>query len=730
MDGNYEGAHHTYIYSTLENIKNPIITETYSLPYQIKKKIRAAPNPFSSAYAECVFLRTYSRKKEDGTKETWGDTVIRVMEGLCCAYLTHYRRNGLTVDMPWLNKFASDMTWSFFNLQWSPPGRGLWAMGTEHTRANGNASLNNCYACATVDLVKAASFCFDMLACGGGVGYDCSFNSKVIMPNKTDNFIFKCPDTRQGWACCIELLLRAYIPIDGVLTNKFPIFDLSLVRPYGEPIKGFGGKASGPEPLKKVLKEIEIFLDTYIAWQQDQSFFVFRDMVERLYSIGSYQGSSLKDEVDKLQAAWKTGKKTYGKSRLVVDIMNVIGKAVIAGNVRRSATIAISDAGDEEFLILKEYSINPERSAWSWMSNNSIRMESDEDFSNTIPEIAKRVQNGGEPGGINMKTLKHARLGDKSYGEDTANLMNPCGEISLNSFEPCCLSTLCPVKCIDSNGIIDENTVLAAARYACFYASTVTLIRHHWPESNAIVAKNRRIGVSLTGIAELVDNPKYGYTYLNNMCRKVYNELRSFNNQFAEKSGVPRSIKVSTIKPEGSLSVIMETSAGMHWPICRYCKRRIALSKDSELIEPLKNAGYQIEESTLDSNTVYAIFPLSSNGARPEREISLFEQFGLAASLQKHYSDNSCSFTGHFSKERESSIVDKCMSMFAPMMKSWSVMPYSDDTNQKTIYKHLPFEEVSEEEYQELLKKIKPVQWSKISSDAVVEKGCNTDTCS
>ncbi len=727
MDGKYLGAEHTYIYGTLQNIKDPIITEKYTLPYTTKKRLHAAKTPFTSAYAECVFLRTYSRKREDGSKETWADCVIRVMEGVLSAFLTHYKKNGLAIDYTWLNNFAVEMTWAFFDLHWSPPGRGLWAMGTDHVSKNGSSALNNCYAAETSNLVLAASFVMDQLMCGGGLGFSCDWDGVAHPPDKTSSFVYVCDDTRQSWVACLEILVRAYVPVNGRITNKFPIFDFGKVRARGLPIRGFGGLSSGPAPLKKLLQQVEIYFDTYLAWKREESFFVFRDMVERLYAIGCYPGSTLTDEINKLKAAWKTGKKTYGKSRLVVDVMNAIGACVVAGNVRRSAEIALGDFGDNEFLELKNFEINPERCDM-WMSNNTIRLSQDEDFAKGIPEIAKRVIVGGEPGVFSLRTSKHARIGDRTYGDDSGKLLNPCGEIILNSFEPCCLATIGLTKCNGKDGKLDENLLLQAARYATFYASTVTLIRHHWPESNAIVSKNRRIGVSLNGIAEFVDN--YSYTYLNELCRKVYDEIRSFNTHLAAQSGVPRSIRVTCIKPEGSMACIMETSAGMHWPICRYAKRRIALSKESELIVPLSQAGYQMEQSTLDPNTVYAIFPLSSNGARPEREVSIFEQFGLASTLARHFVDNSVSFTGHFSSEREASVVEKAIAMFIPSLKAASLMPYSDDVNKKSVYKHLPFEEISREEYENLVKVIKPVKWDMSKGeDAKMQKGCTNDTC-
>lgn len=871
-DGDYTGAGHTYIVATLENIREPIITEEYSLPQDLKEELLSAPSPFKNAYAECVYLRTYSRKKEDGTKERWAETVIRVIEGTIAAYLTHYKKNGLTVD-PNLNDFARGMTKSLFNKEWSPPGRGLYCCGTNLVRKTGSASLNNCYACETKDLILACSWTMDNLMLGGGVSFDTSWNGEIRGPDKKDTFLFRIPDTRQGWVAALELLLRAYIPLNGIITNKFPIFDFSLIRKEGEPLRGFGGIASGPEPLKVLLNRVEIFLDTYLEYHNEKFLFrdkimveiwrkeIFRNMLQRLHNNDCYPCENFVKEMKDLEKALSTGKKTYGKPRLIVDIMNAIGCCVVSGNIRRSSQLALSEAGNKEFLDLKNDEINPERRPIKHISNNSFCFSKNEDFEKYIPQISERIRKNGEPGFFNLiNAQKYGRITDEKYGKDKGNLLNPCvtgdtlvltdegekrvdclhksffaivdgkkyfcsgfwktgekqvyeiilkngmkvratedhkfllinhttqwvpvknlttgyklriltdyinitdppyseitgiikqgvesvydcqvntinafsangilahncGEIILESFEPCCLANVVPVNCL-TYGEIDMEKVLQAGRYATFYASVVTTIRHHSQYTNCIIARNRRIGIALTGISDIYETK--GLTYLTTLARHLYHEIRNYNTDFASKSGIPRSIRVTTCKPDGSLSIILEVSGcGVHFPLCSFAKRRIALSKNSELLQPLIEAGYQMEESCYDPYTIYVIFPLEFKG-RSVRDVSLFEQFGIVSALQRCYSDNSISFTGSFSLEKEGHLIEKCLSMFAPQIKSCSLLPYHENINEK-IYKHLPFEEITEEEYKELIKDIKRVNWNiKNGEDAIIERGCTSDMC-
>jgi ribonucleoside-diphosphate reductase alpha chain len=720
MEDNYTGSEHTFIYKTLENVKNPAISDSirYHLKEEIKNELNNLKVPFEDDdYRYSIYLRTYSRLKSDGSRERWPDTVIRVIEGTMTCYINHMNKNNLYVNMDKVDRKAHKMALSLFNLEFSPPGRGLYAMGTEHVYKNGNAALTNCGACETKNLIKALSWSMDNLMLGAGIGFDCSWKGTAIAPNKNDFFIYVIPDTRQGWVSALELLVRAYIPVKGQITNKFPIFDFSLIRKRGTPIKGFGGTASGPEPLIILLNRIEIYFDTYIAYQQartkEEQADVYENMVRNLVARNAYREiDNLENEIKIVRESVFKYDKPYDNTRLIVDCFNSIGICVVSGNVRRSSLIALGDYGDKTFLDLKNYEVCPERTNISYMSNNTVRIWKNEDFEKALPDIAERIKNNGEPGVANMiNCQKYGRIGDKTYGEDLATLLNPCGEVMLESFETCILATPCPYNCRldlnDPKSPIDEKKVHRATKFATFYATVVTTIRHHWFETNQIIAANRRIGVSFGGVTNISEN--YGTTKLIKYCRDMYFLIRKYNAQLTSKLGIPRSIRVTTCKPEGSLSGIMGVCAGVHFPICEFGERRVIFDKDDPLVSLLRAANYQIEPSAYgQENVAVVVFPIKSNGVKAAKKVSIYKKFSIATLMQRHFADNSVSFTGDFSFEKEGEEVESVLSCNVSSFKSVSMLPHFESHQ---VYKQLPFTEITEEEYWSLVKRIGEVQW-------------------
>ncbi len=727
-DDNYGGAEHTYIYETVELTKTPAITNRYTLHDDIKNELLKLPVPpiSSCAYRYSVFLRTYSRLLPNGAREQWIDTVLRVIQGTMSCYINHMKNNGLRVDFNWVDKKALRMAKSLYQMKWSPPGRGLYAMGTDHTYKNGNAALNNCYACDTKNLVKSLSWAMDMLMCGGGVGFDCTWDGVAIKPNKQDFFVYTVPDTRQGWVSALELLLRSYIPVDGKITNAFPIFDYSIIRPYGAAIRGFGGTASGPEPLRVLLIRMEIFLDMFIDYQIantiDQKADLYETMVRRQHehNVYTFNKYDIEETVSLVRSTVYKYDKPYNITRLIVDAFNSVGSCVMSGNVRRSSLIALADAGDQVFLDLKNLEVNPERCSLYHRSNNTVRFWASEQFDQWLPQIIERVRNNGEPGIANMiNCQKYGRYTDIKYGPDTATLLNPCGEINLNSFEPCTLSTICPYNCridpTNEKSPIDEKEMMRACKDATFYATVVTTVRHHWYDSNEIIAKNRRIGVSFGGITNIYDN--YGCRYLISVARKLYFYIRQVNETFASTFGIPRAIRVTTVKPEGTLSIVMNVNAGCHFAIIKYGKRRVGFDDNNPIVKLLQQAGYESEKSVYNSTMTNIIFPISSMGTRSAKTVSIHEKFLLAALMQRHYSDNSVSFTGDFSYENESEDIERVVSAYANQIKSVSMLPFKQDTQ---VYAQMPFEETCADEYQQRSSNVSPVNWSSLfeSTDA------------
>lgn len=383
--------------STINITKTNIrpVTQRFIMSNETKQEIFSKTPIFGfNGLGEVVFRRTYSRDNE-----SWHDVVIRVIEGILSIRKEHFYRNSLEWNDEQWQLFAKNMAFSLFDMEWLPPGRGLWMMGTDFTYNKGSLALFNCASTDTKDdLVLSAEWTMDALMNGVGVGFTTYWRGEALPPNKEDTEVFIIPDSREGWVQSLIILMCSYIDSPKYGKCKFPVFDYSQIRPAGLPIRGFGGLASGPEPLIKLHSRIETYLDNFCNG------YIENENGER---------------------------KDYNHTRLVADIFNAIGACVVAGNVRRSAEISLGDVEDPTFINLKNYEENPERMEIGWMSNNSVVLKPDcdyEDFS-MIPEMARRIIDNGEPGMINLVNIqKYGRYGKEM--KDEATLVNPCGEFT------------------------------------------------------------------------------------------------------------------------------------------------------------------------------------------------------------------------------------------------------------------------------------------------------------
>jgi len=620
-------------------------------------------------FGELVYYRTYSRLKPDNTQESWADTVVRVINGIFSIRKAHFINNKL----PWKESFhqelAAEMAIAMFNMEWLPPGRGLWAMGTPYIFERGNSSaLQNCGAVKTKNLADSAAWTADMLMCGVGIGWDTSWGGTASKPNKCNNRLFEIPDTREGWAESIRLLIFSY-------TNKtpFPIFGYLKIRQAGKPIRGFGGTASGYEPLKLLHERIENTLDNYC------------------------------DGI-------------ICKTRCIADIMNSIGACVVAGNVRRSAQIAIGSLDDDVFLNLKNYTKYPERAAIGWMSNNSIILKEHNDFER-LPAIAERIRDNGEPGLINLINVqKFGRYGELK--PDKAELFNPCGEQPLESKECCTLVEVFPTRC----DTIEK--LMRAIEYATFYASSVTLLSTHCEETNAVMQRNRRIGVSISGITELLQ--KTGASGTTRILRDGYKRVREINAKLAAEAGIPQSIRITTVKPSGSISLLAGCSPGAHFPTFQYAIRRVRVGVNTPVGNFLVSTGLPYELDSYSDNTYVFSFPIQCNNARPAKEVSAWEQFSLLAMLQREWSDNAVSQTIYFDREKEGRHLEHMLAQFAPLIKSVSLLPHSDNG----AYKQMPYEGITKEQFEDIKREMPKIDWRNFSgNDGQDSRYCTNDSC-
>lgn len=660
---------------------------------------------------EVVFRRTYSRNNE-----SWYDVVIRVIEGVMSIRKEHFARNSLLWNDNEWQDFAKDMAFSLFDMEWLPPGRGLWMMGTDFTYKRGSTALNNCSATDTKnDLVHSAEWTMDCLMNGVGVGFSTYWRGSATKPDKNDTEVYIIPDSREGWVESLILLMCSYIDSPKYGKNKFPKFDYSKIRPKGLPISGFGGLSSGPEPLMKMHNRIESYLDAFCDKELNTTATTYKEHKNE-------DGTS----------EWKSEEisvcKPYGHTRLIADIFNSIGACVVAGNVRRSAEICLGDVEDNEFIDLKNYEKNPERGEIGWMSNNSVVLKADqnyEDFS-FIPDMAKRIVDNGEPGMINLYNMqKFARYGKEK--SDKGTLVNPCGEIVLENFELCNLAETFPPRCKNSNRFYQ------ALKYATFYASTVSLLPTHRPETNAVIAKNRRIGVSISGIAQWASNQslvesewgEMNYTKMTTYLREGYKIVLNENAKLAESAGVPASIRVTTVKPSGSISLLAGCTPGVHYPVSRYAIRRMRIGKDSPLVQSLIDAGIPNEDDTYSDNTLVFSFAIDHGNVRPCEEVSPWEQFSVVAMLQRCYADNCVSATVYFDKEKDGPDVEKMLAMYIPILKSVSLLPHSGHG-----YAQAPYEPINKDKYEELKNSYKLPKFNNIVNNVPEgSKYCDGESC-
>lgn len=364
------------------------INEHFNLQEQYVAALeKLVPNFGYNGFGELVYYRSYSRMILDKKgsflrQENWHDTVLRVINGVMSIRKDWYTRNHIEWNEDKWQKYAFEMSRSMFKMEWLPPGRGLWAMGTNLIRDRGAMALYNCcFTEITNDWIEELSWLMDTLMYGCGVGFKVVRTGlELDTPDRSSDFVI--PDSREGWVDAMRHLFLSFVKGGcGVV----PVFDYSLIRPEGSLIKSFGGIASGPAPLKAMLDQMEDLLYRYATQSQDY------------------------DEV-----TFKT------------DMANLIGVCVVTGNVRRSAELALCDINDPVFMGLKDYSSHPERAAWGWMSNNSVILDNDEDFEK-LDLIAEANINGYDIGYVNYRTLPQGRIGkDDDVRYDIATGLNPC----------------------------------------------------------------------------------------------------------------------------------------------------------------------------------------------------------------------------------------------------------------------------------------------------------------
>jgi ribonucleoside-triphosphate reductase (thioredoxin) len=727
-----------------------------------------------------IYLRTYSRKKKDGTLERWDETVQRITEGNYRIEAKRLQEIGKlsTKKVKALNTEMERFYHLVFNLVMTPPGRGLWMSGTEYAEKVGDAE-NNCWGVSMRPqpyftgeeprVSFAPVFTFDQAMKGGGVGINIQRKYVDQIPKVTNaldlqficnmhhadfyseleavgviedhmydgdeevDIVHTVADSREGWAEALKIVIDAHYEGLEELT-----LDISDIRPRGTDIKGFGGVASGPLPLVTMLTKVNEILNRRVS-----------------------------DYVTPTE---------WG------DVVQLIGTCVVAGNVRRTALILIGDESDKEYIESKNYSLpqNLEASQWRWASNNSVDIGVDTDRE-TLRGLAVNIYYNGEPGYVNIELSRNFGRIIDGFQQDIdaeVEVFNPCGEITLPNSSPCNLFeiNLPRIHELIEKGIEGEHLYEEAMYLATRYAYRITFRHYEWEATREVVYRHRRLGVGVTGITDFVlakfgqravmgftpsGEPMYNYE----VCRffdKMYGFVRSANKEQAAELEANESIKVTTVKPSGTVSLLMGVSPGQHYHWAPFMIRRVRMSANAPLLPILMQCGYYIEPAVkgfnadgtyvYDYNTVVVEFPVKAPTAdHPEFQsagsVPLREQAALQALLATYWSDNAVSATLSFHKAKpkpvyfedgtmlldkfgqpelktdvreENEVIDQItdiLDRYKGVIKSTSLLPHATDT-----YPQMPYEEISKEKYDKMVAKLTAKPWELINGSVVAEE--------
>jgi adenosylcobalamin-dependent ribonucleoside-triphosphate reductase len=652
-----------------------IISEKFASKYANKQ-----PNWGFNGLGYIVYKRTYARLKNDGQTEEWHETIRRCING------------AQKIGANYSQEEAEQLFDLIFNLKCNFAGRMLWQLGTPTVDRFGANSLLNCWN-VSINSIKSFLFLFENLMLGGGVGFSIRREDIHELPRikkgvnithkNTKDADFIVPDSREGWIRLLEKVLEAFF-VNGKSFNYSTI----LIRGAGERIGGFGGIASGPQ--------------------------ILLDGIEKINKIFQM----------------REGKKL--RSIDVLDICNIIGGIVVSGNVRRSAQIAIGDPDDYLFLRAKNWSLGNIPN-WRAMSNNTIYAD---DFSHISNEIWSNgyvldSQTGfakGEPYGFFNLPLsqKYGRLKDgpmkdsNLYPTDEDNVVgtNPCGEISLASYECCNLSELY------LNNITSKEELNLCAKLLYKTQKAIAALPFIHEETNRIVHKNMRLGLGVTGICQSLDKVEW--------LDACYKELRKFDKEWSKERGWNRSIKLTTIKPSGTLSLLGGSTPGVHPAYSKYYIRRVRMASNDALVGYCRDLGYNVEyvvnfDGSENHDTVVVEFPCETpDGALFADDMGVIKQLEMVKKLQEVWSDNAVSVTAYYSDSELGELKKWLSENYENGIKSVSFL-----LRQKHGFKQAPYEEITKEAYENKKSKVKSIMKlnHNIGSDTLEGIECEGGAC-
>lgn len=538
-----------------------------------------------------------------------------------------------------------------FNLRGSFSGRALWQLGTPLVQSHNAASLNNCYF-TNIEKIEDFEFLFDHLMLGGGVGYSVERAKIHDLPKVRRNVKITHERTNDADVIVPDSRRGWSRLIHAVLksyfyTGKSFSYSTMLIREFGAPLKTFGGTASGPGALIDGVADICKVMEN------------------------------------------REGKKL--RSIDVLDICNIIGRIVVSGSSRRSAQIAIGDPDDVLFLRAKNWGTG-NIPGWRANSNNSIYADA---FDEIMPELWHGYDGTGEPYGLINRRLarKVGRLGER-HADPSIDGFNPCAEIGLADGESCNLATIFLPNIETAEQLQDLSTLLYKVQKA------IAAMDYPYDKTNKIVRKNMRLGQSVTGVLQATADQ---LSWLDD----AYKALRTYDAAFSRNVGLPESVRLTTVQPSGTLSLLPGVTPGVHPAFARFYVRRVRFGVSDPLVDKCRKRGYPVcfdvgIDGREDHSRYVVSFPCKSpDNAILAADMTAVEQLEWVRRMQTEWADNAVSVTVYYRLEE------------LPAIKEWLATHYDDSIKSVSFLLHAdhnfplpPYEEIAEAEYEKMLAKV------------------------
>ncbi len=609
-------------------------------------------NYLPTEYQTFIHLSRYSRwLPADRKRETWIETVTR----LSTFFQGHLDKNlGVQIDSETWRKIEDYI----ISLSVMPSMRALMTAGPALERENVGG-----YNCSYIPIDSPKSFdeILYILMNGTGVGFSVErnyINNLPTIPDRefehTEDVIF-VTDSKEGWARAFKDL------ISYLYTCRIPKINVSKIRPAGERLKTFGGRASGPQPLVNL----------------------FDFVIEKFTSA---QGRKL-------------------TSMECHDIVCKTGEVVVVGGVRRSALISLSNLSDQRLRVAKSgawWDTNPERA----LANNSVAYTEKPDAGIFMKEwLALYESKSGERGIFNRISAQEKA---KQNGRRNTNFdfgTNPCSEIILRPNQFCNLTEVV-VRPFDTKEIL-LNKVEVATILGTIQATLTNFgyLRKRWQTNTE---EERLLGVSLTGI---MDN-----TILNRRRSQLPETLQAMrekavvtNKIWAEKLGIPQSTAITCVKPSGTVSQLVDSASGIHARHAPYYIRTVRGDNKDPLTEFMKTKGIPCEPDVMNpSHTSVFSFPMKTDsGAIFRNSMSAIEQLEIWKVYAEHWCEHKPSVTISVKENEWVNVGNWCWDNFN-YLSGVSFLPFSDHT-----YQQAPYQDIDKEKYEELNTKMPTdIDWS------------------